>query len=320
LFLLLVGVFAWPQRCPAPLIYRPGEGWTYESVGGAKWERPNAPQQYEVAKAAFDKKDYSLARKASRRILRRWPNSDFAPQALYLLGRCYEARRTDDKAFDEYQRLAEKYPKFENYQEVLRRQFEIADRLLAHRWFRRWGFLPWCHTIEKTADMFAKLIRNGPYSDVAPQAQLKIGQAREKQKDYMSAVKAYEKAADLYHDQPVIAAEGTFKAAQAYLKQAQKAEYDQSAATQAIETFKGFVVLYPNDPRVKEAQRVASELRTEQARGSFLIARFYEQKRQWSGASIYYSDVVEKDPDSKYAAVAKQRIEELNKLAAEQKP
>ena len=27
-------LLALPNRCPAPLVYRPGEGWTYESVEG----------------------------------------------------------------------------------------------------------------------------------------------------------------------------------------------------------------------------------------------------------------------------------------------
>lgn len=319
LVLVVAGVLAWPVICPGPLVYRPGEGWTYESVGGAKWQRGRAKDQFEVAKTALDEKKYSIAIKAARRTVRRWPLSDYAPQALYVLGRCYEARRIDEKAFNEYQKLLEKYPKVENYQEVLRHQFEIANRFLAGQWFKLWGYIPFFRNMEKTADMYAKLIRNGPYSDVAPQAQLNIGRAREKQKDYALAVKAYEKAADVYHEQKEVAAEGTFRAGLAYHKQAEKAEYDQSAATQAIDTFNSFIILYPNDPRAGEAQKIMAGLKTEQARGSYQIARFYEKKRQWEGARIYYNEVLIKDPDSPYAGEAKQRIEALNKLIAARK-
>ena len=34
LMLVAVCLLAFPSRSPAPLIYRPGEGWTYEPVGG----------------------------------------------------------------------------------------------------------------------------------------------------------------------------------------------------------------------------------------------------------------------------------------------
>ena len=74
--------------------------------------------------------------------------------------------------------------------------------------------------MDKTADMFDKIVKNGPYSDVAPHAQLRIGAAREKQKNYAEAVKAYETAADRYHDQPEIAADALYREGVAYDKQA----------------------------------------------------------------------------------------------------
>src|ERR1700674_1932901 len=117
LLLIAVCLVAVPFRSPAPLIYRPGEGWTYESVGGGgKWQRTRAKDQLEVAQAAFDKKAYGLPLKAARRVVRVWPLSDYAPQAQYLIGRCYEAEGLDEKAFGEYQKVLEKHPKISNYQ------------------------------------------------------------------------------------------------------------------------------------------------------------------------------------------------------------
>ena len=108
------------------------------------------------------------------------------------------------------------------------------------------------------------------------------------------------------------------KAGHAYYKQAQKAEYDQSVAGQAIATFSDFMVLYPGDSRAQEAQKMIGELKTEQARGSFEIARFYEKKRRWDGARTYYNDVVNilrTEPGSPYAEAAKKRIDAINKRA-----
>jgi outer membrane protein assembly factor BamD (BamD/ComL family) len=133
--------------------------------------------------------------------------------------------------------------------------------------------------------MYGKVVKNGPYSDVAPEAQLKIGTAHEKQKtlgfkspDYAAAAKAYETAADRYHDRPKVAAEALFREGLAHQKQAQTAEYDQSTAGQAI-------------------------------------AKFYEKYKRWKGAVVYYNEVVLQDPESSYAAQAKVRIDELKKRA-----
>ena len=301
---------------PAPLVYRPGEGWTYEPVGGTKWTRTRASDQLDVAREAFEAKNYTLATKAARRVVRVWPFSDYAPEAQYFVGRSLEARGRDEKAFKAYQTLVEKYPKSPLYHEVLERQFTIANRYLAGQWFKLWGVIPFFSSMDKTVEMYNKIIESGPYSEVGPRAQMNIGAAREKQSDFAAAVKAYETAADRYHEQRKVAADALYKAAEAYLKQAGTAEYDQSVAGNAIATYTDFITLYPDDPRVEEAQRQIAALKTEQARGSLIIARFYEKKKKWDGALVYYNEVILKDPQSNYAEEAKQRIETIRKRTA----
>src|SRR5574340_894563 len=97
--LVAVCLLAFPFRAPAPLVWRPGEGWTYEPYGAeTKWQQPSAREQLAVAQAAFDKKDYALALKAARRTLALWPTADYAPDARYLVARCYEAMGETEKA------------------------------------------------------------------------------------------------------------------------------------------------------------------------------------------------------------------------------
>jgi outer membrane protein assembly factor BamD len=314
LLLLIACVAAFPLSAPAPLIYRPGEGWTYEPVGGGEgpWRQARAKDQLDVAQAAFDKKAYGLALKAASRVVHVWPLSDYAPQAQYLVGRCYEADGKDEKAFKEYQKILEKYPKFPDYDGVLAHQYEIANLHLAGKWFRLWGYIPY-PSLEKTADMYEKVVKNGPYSQIGPEAQLKIGSAREKQANYPLAVKAYETAADRYNDRPKIAAEALYHEGLAYDKQARKADYDQSTAGSAIDTFSDFMARFPNDHRVPETQKIIASLKTEQARGSFQTAKFYEKYHLWTGALVYYNEVLVQAPDSPYAGESRQRIDVLKK-------
>ena len=319
LSLVFAGVALMPLRSPAPLVYTPGEGWVYEPVGGeGRWRRTRAKDQLEVAQAGFDKGDYGLATKAARYLVKTWPLSDHAPLAQYLLARAYEARHDDEKAFKEYQKLIEKYPKSDKINESLTRQYAIAGRFLKGQWFKLWGYIPFFPSMDKTVGMYEKLIKNGPYSEVAPNAQMNIGTAREKQSDFPQAVKAYEGAADKYHDRKQVAADALYKAAEAYLKQAKTAEYDQNVAGQAISTYTDFMTLYPADPRVAESQKKIAALRTEQARGSLIVAQFYEKKKHWDGALVYYNEVLIRDPNSKYAEDARKRIDEIKKRTVRQ--
>jgi len=324
LLLTIACVVLFPFRSPAPLIYTPGEGWTYEPYGGGKWQRTRAKDQLIVAQEAFDKKDYGLALKAARRTVKVWPLSDFAPQAQYLLGRSYEIRGFDQKAFKEYQTLLEKYPRAVHYEEVLKRQYEIALRFLGGQWFRVWDYIPLYRSMDKTAELFDKIVKVGPYSSVAPPSQMKIGEAREKQHNYPEAAKAYEIAADRYHDRPEVAADALFKEGLAYKKQAATAEYDQSTAGRSITVFTDFITLYPDEPRVPEAQKIIASLKTEQARGNLDIARFYERRNRPEAARIYYNEVVSlslAEANSPYAEIAKARLAEINaQLRKESEP
>jgi outer membrane protein assembly factor BamD len=312
--LVLLLLLALPYRAPAPLIYRPGEGWSYQMPGTkGDWRKVRAKDQLQVAQDAFDHKKYKLALNAAKRVIQIWPLSDYTPKAQYLIARCYEERKQDEYAFNAYQTLLERYSKAADVKDVQHRQFVIALRYLHGQWFKLWGYIPFFPSMDKTADMFEKIVQFGPYGDFGPPSQMNIGEAREKEKDFPLAVKAYELASDRYSEQPQVAAEALYKAALAYNKQARKADYDQSVAGQAISAFTDFMALYPNDPRVTDSQKKITQLNSVEAEGNFRVAQYYEKQKQWAGALVYYNEVSTKNPGSPLARQALQRIEILAK-------
>ena len=315
-FVLATLVVLLPSRSPAPLLFVPGEGWYYEPFGeNNAWVRPRAKDQLAVAEEAFTNKNYSIAVHAAHRVLRLWPLSDYAPRASFLVGRCLETQRKDEAAFSAYQKIIEQYPRTDQYNDVLHRQYEIGNRFLAGQWFKVWNTIPLYPSMDETAKLYTKIVNNGPYSEVAPLAQMKIGAAREKQKDYSAAVKAYETAADRYHDQPAIAADAMYRAGLAWQKQADTAEYDQGAAAQAIAAYTDFTTFFPDDRRVPEAQTAMVKLKGEQVRSNFQIAEFYDKRKKWDGAAVYYSSVVQLDATSPLAVQARKRLDALKTRA-----
>ena len=304
-----------PSTSPAPLIYREGEGWVYQPVGTESLDEKlfarRAKEQLDVVETAFKDKDYDLAEQAAERLVNKWPLSDFAPAAQYYAARCLEERGHDEKAFKAYQKLLVKYPKIDNYQEILKRQYEIATRFLNGKKFRIFGVIPLYRSMEKTVKMYEQIIKNGPYSEIAPKAQMNIGTANEKREDFTGAVKAYESAATRHFDRKDIAADAMFKAAETYYDQAKSAEYDQGIAKKAIDHYQDFIALHPNDSRIEACREKVENLRNEQARGAVAIAGFYERRKEWNGALIYYNEALVKAPNSIYAQQAKEKISEI---------
>jgi outer membrane assembly lipoprotein YfiO len=294
------------------LIYTPGEGWTYEPVGSeGKWKRDTAKGQLIIAQDAFDREDYGLALKAARHVVKGWPLSDYSPQAQELLARSYDALGNGERAFKEYQKLLDLYSMRADYNAVARQQFNIANQYLGGKWFKLWGLIPYPPPKDKVAGMYKQVVENGPYSEVGPEAQMKIGETREQQKRFPDAVAAYETAADRYFDRPDVAADALFRAGLAYNRQTDKAEYDQSLSQDAIATLTDFLTLYPEDDRTDDAERIIGELKREMARGHFQVARFYESRNRLSAALIYYNEALFTDPLSPFADQARERIETL---------
>jgi outer membrane protein assembly factor BamD (BamD/ComL family) len=71
------------------------------------------------------------------------------------------------------------------------------------------------------------------------------------------------------------------------------------------------MTFYPDDKRVTEAEKSIAILKMEQVRGNFKIAQYYERTKRWAGAVVYYNEVLQLDPNSTYASVARQHIEIL---------
>jgi outer membrane protein assembly factor BamD len=312
-FLLLIGgvaafSFLGVPDCPAPLVWRRGEGWTYERAGVTTGKDPK--EQLDIARQLHAARNYDHALTAYRRLVRRWPTSFFAQEARLGAAECLSALGYHYKAFREYQLLIEKHPNTEYFNTVLQRQFEIGNLFLAGEKQKVWRFRLF-PAVEKAPLVFARVVKNGPYSEIAPQAQFRIGLAYEKLKAYTQAVRAYEVLLEHYPRHP-IAAEAQFHIGWAYKQESARSEYDQHAANRSIEAFQDFLIGFPDHEKTPEAQAYLVGLKQEQARGLFRIGEFYEKKKHYKSALIYYNEVIEQNPESNWAVAAHDKVAKLS--------
>jgi len=310
LFLVLAtiaGCLLWPTASPAALIWRKAEGWSWERAGTTTGNTPK--EQLDVAHNLFQKKEYGDAVAAYRRLIRRWPASFAAEDARLGLAQSLAAAGYQFKAFKEYQNLIEKHPNSPHFDTALQRQFEIGNLFMAGYRDKNFGvrLFP---AREKAIDIFQQVVKNGPYSRLGPEAQFRIGLAYEQQKEYVSAVRAYEKLMERYPSHPM-AETAQLQIGMAYQKEAKRAEYDQNAANQAASAYTDFLVRFPGSQQVAHADQQRTALRLEQARGAFRIGQFYEKNKQYKAAIIYYNDVIEQNPKTDWAVAARGKISAL---------
>jgi outer membrane protein assembly factor BamD len=309
LCLLIAFVLALPPRCPAPLIWTPGEGWSYEGANGPTAAN-NPPDQLALAKSFQAKGKYSAAIGAYRRVIARWPTSSAAQEARLGLAESLSAISYYYKAYKVYQDLIEKNPGSPYFDKALQSEYEIANLFLGgvrHKIFHMKIF----PALDKAIEIYEKIVKNGPYSKVGAPSQFRIGLVYLKEKEYISAVHAFEKVLERYPNDP-IAEDAQFQIGWSYKQEAGRAEYDQDTANQAINAFNDFLIRYPNSPKAATAQELLVALKQEQSRGLYQIGAFYEKGNNYKAALIYYNEVIEQNPKSDWANAAQKKVAMLS--------
>lgn len=310
-FVLCVGA----TRSPAPLIYRPGEGWEVE---GRDTVEETSKEQLDKGTKYEEEGKLEEAKDAYRALVKAWPLSPNAPEGQFryavMLFKLYDFQIS----FKEFQKCAERYPDSEHFDDILKYQYDIACLFLAGERQKVWK-IPTLPSMDKTVEMFEQVINNGPYSYVAPMAQLKIGFAREKQHQWNEAVKAYQELIRKYPKSD-LADDAQFQIGYAYMLASKEADYDQTATNRSITAFQDYITKYPKSEKIEQARENIQKLKLEQARGIMTVGQFYDREKNYDAALIYYNSVIQKFPSSEIEKRAAERVEEIKRHQFEHTP
>jgi outer membrane protein assembly factor BamD len=115
--------------------------------------------------------------------------------------------------------------------------------------------------------------------------------------NYILAVSAYREFLTLYPSAPE-AAYAQYQSAEAYFKQINSPDRDQTATVQALDEFQRLLDVYPNSEYVEVARERIQECRQTLARSAFDVGYFYQRSRKaWRAAIGRYEQVLRDYPD-----------------------
>ncbi|MDD5561500.1 MAG: outer membrane protein assembly factor BamD [Candidatus Omnitrophica bacterium] len=283
--------------------------WTPKS---GKWVNPkNMPkddpkEQFAYAKSFFDINKYEEAKREFRKLLKAYPKSAEAAESQYYLGLTEEAQGKLYEAYQAYQMVVDKYPFSERIQEVIEREYKIAEKFMAGEKRKAMGLtLP----VENPAiEIFGKVVENSTYGPLAPRAQYKLGLVLKGLSRYYEAEEAFNKVVSRYPDSEWASA-AKFQIASCRASLSKGSAYDQGAAQEAKEQFEQFVREHPDAVLSLDAERNISGIREKEAEASYNIGRFYEKQKEFNSARIYYNDIIDNYADSPWAAQAVARLQ-----------
>jgi outer membrane protein assembly factor BamD len=273
--------------------------------------KENAREQLEYAESFEKTKDFKSALREYKKTVKHFPTSPEAATATFRMGVCYEELGNADKAFNAYREVLDKYPSFPHPQEVLRRQFAISKAYYEGKRrplpFVKLGLFK---ARGAAIDYFNKIVETAPYSDLAPDAKLLAAELQERKKNFDEAIKSCEFVVEHY-PRSEAAETALFKIGSCHYQKALRARHDERSISLASTNFRSYVEKYPNGKYAKEAREKLMSLDDKRAKGVFEVGRFYEKKKKFPSALLYYTEVVQRHPLSAWAVKAEERIKSL---------
>jgi len=273
--------------------------------------RPTPKEQFDFAKLSYDEKKYEYAKYEFKKLIKNYPKSFEASESQYYLGLVEEGQGNLYEAYQAFQKVIDKYPFSERIQDVIAREYKIAETFISGEKRKALGVaLP----VENPAiEILTKVIENSTYGPQASKAQYKLGLVLYGLLRYYEAEEAFNKVISNYPESEWAQA-AKFQIASCRAAVSRSPDYDQGAMQEAKSKFEEFVQEHPEASLSADARKNIEKLREKEAQNAFSIARFYEKQEAYESAKIYYNDLVSKNPRSIWAAKALERLQIMEKV------
>lgn len=295
-------------RAGAAIEYQAGQGWSVEGANEEQTTEATASAQLEKAEALEKAGDYRHAMTAYFSLTRKFPRSGAAADAQMKAADMAALAGDYDRAVALYNEYLTKYPKGEDFDKALEGLYNIGQKFLEGARRRLFGVKTF-PSMARAQEIFESIVKTAPFSKWAPLAQFYAGQAIEKQSRPDEAIAAYQEVISRYPTDPT-AADAQYQIGYVYLVESRTA-YDKSAATKAQEAFEDFLSRYPTSEKAPQAQDNLKTLQGRENSNAVNIAKFYDKKKNFKAAVIYYNEVIKEQPGTPEATAAQARITQL---------
>lgn len=291
-----------------------------EKKGGSETRRPSwfhspdkktPAEQLVYAKSLIEKGRDRKARKQLLALVYEWQASPEAAEAQLLYASLLEKSGRYEKAFKEYQYLVDHYVGAFIFEDILNRQFALANQVRTQRRWTFWGIFDGVESPERALDLFEQVARNSPGWERAPEARFYIGAIQEQRERYQEAADEYAMVV-LRHRRSTLAADASFRRGRCLYNEVQHQPRNEMLYREALSALVGYTRDFPTHEGVEDAMGYVDELKETLAAMYFEIARYYDEICHRNDAAIIaYLDFIRNFPSSELAVTAHKRIQEL---------
>ncbi len=227
------------------------------------------------------------------------------------------------KASEAMDRLVKKYPLTRHMDRVDQRRFRIAEYWLGlteakgNQWLPKFsqGSRPATDTFGHAIRLFDKIRFDDPTGKLADDATMAAGVANFEREKYWAADVLFTDVRDNFPK-----SEHQFQAHMLGLKckmmMYSGPDYDSGSLDDAESIIKSMVQLYPqeSEPQREYLEKAYKEVRLKKANREYSLAQFYDRRKEFGAAKIYYQEVVQSYSDTNLALESESRLAAIGGL------
>jgi outer membrane protein assembly factor BamD len=300
-----------PARLAADLVWTPEGGWKVQGgalAGLMGEEGRSALDLMNKARNAEEAGNQGRALKAYSQVIKKYPNSVYAAEALYRTGLIQQKQRKYHKAFQSFQGLVTGYPNSEKFNQVIGEQYRIASELSEGKRAKTWSWLPGFKSRERAVAYFETIVITAPYSDYAPLALMNAAKGYKKMNETPAAIDALDRMINTY-PRNVLTPDAYLRIAETHASLVDGPAYDQASTQDAITYYEDYMILFPGHNGMASAEKGLDEMKTVLAKSKMTIADYYfKHRKNYKAAKVFYNEAITVYPDSAVAKEARDKL------------
>ncbi len=268
-------------------------------------------------------KGFEEAAKQYFQATKRAPGTPLEEDALLMTSESLFFADRYVKASEAMDRLVKRYPLTRHMDRVDQRRFRIAEYWLGltkaegSNWLPKvnQGSRPATDTFGHAIRLFDKIRFDDPTGKLADDATMAAGVANFEQEKYWAADVLFTDVRDNFPK-----SEHQFQAHMLGLKckmmMYDGPDYDSGSIDDAEEIIKSMVKLYPqeSEPHREYLETAYKDVRLKKANRDYSLAEFYDRRKEFGAARIYYQEVIKNYSDTSLALESESRLAAIGGL------
>ncbi len=279
--------------------------------------------RYGTMQKAFNQKEYRSVIEDAKTIIKVAPSSPFAADTVYYLAVSYFNLKDFDLANLYFSQFLEKYATPKYFEDVIVYKYKIAEEFEMGSGRHMFGVekLPkWVSAWEDAMALYDEVIKTLPNHEITAKAMYRKAGMLKSEKKYKEAIDTYRSVTRRF-PKNLMAPESYLAIAKVYFDQSQGDYPDKDYLEQARINYKRFKRDFPSEDRIIEVEALLVKMQDLYAKELWISAKYFEKKKKYSAAKLYYEKIARLYPESSYAreAVAKLALSEVSMTTVEQR-